>query len=119
MTTKELLNLDYREEENKEKVQKALLHIKPLSKFSDEEQVPFEAIEKLVHLIGRKYQVWVRDMSLDHQAGDDYDIIRCNIVDVGTLETIGNVFGICMYEIYAKVAILLWSEVKKENLKRR
>ena len=40
MTTKELLNLDYRDKQNKQIIQKALLHIKPLSKFSDEEHVP-------------------------------------------------------------------------------
>lgn len=119
MTTKELLNLDYREEKNKQTIQKALLRIKPLSKFSDEVYVPFEAVEKLIHLIGSKYKVWVKDITLDSQSGDGYDVSRCSIINEDNLEPIQMVFGMCMYELFAKVAIVLWSEVKKENLKRR
>lgn len=119
MTTKELLNLDYREEKNKQMIQKALLRIKPLSKFSDENNVPFYAIEKLIHMICSKYKVWIKDITLDSQSGDDFDISRCNIIDESNLDTIDVVFGICMYELFAKMAIVLWSELKKENLKRR
>ena len=119
MTTKELLNIDYRDKQNKQIIQKALLHIKPLSKFSDEEHVPFEAIEKLLHLIGSKYKVWVKDITLDSQSGDDYDVSRAHIINEDNLETMEIVFGMCMYELFAKVAIVLWSEVNKENLKRR
>ena len=46
MKTEDILNLDYREKENKQIIQKALLNIKPLSKFSDE-KIPLEALEKL------------------------------------------------------------------------
>ena len=119
MTTKELLNLDYRDKQNKQIIQKALLRIKPLSKFSDEEYVPFEAVEKLLHLIGSKYKVWVKDITLDSQVGDGYDVSRAHIIHEDNLETMEIVFGMCMYELFAKVVIFLWSEVKKEHLKRR
>lgn len=119
MTTKELLNLDYREDKNKQIIQKALLHIKPLSKFSDDEHVPFEAVEKLIHLICSKYKIWVQNISLDSRANDDYDVSRCVLINEDNLEQIDVVFGMCMYELFAKVVIVLWSEVKKENIKRR
>jgi hypothetical protein len=119
MTTKELLNLDYRNKQNKQIIQKALLRIKPLSKFSDEGHVPFEAIEKLLHLIGSKYKVWIKDITLDSQSGDDYDVSRAHIINEDNLETMEVIFGMCMYELFAKVAIFLWSEVKKGKIKRR
>lgn len=119
MTTKDLLNLDYREEENKQIIQKALGKIKPLSKYSDEEQIPLEAIEKLIHLICKRYKVWVREITLDPRANSDYDVIRCQLVNEDNLEFLSNVFGMCIYEAFAKMAIFLWSEVKKEKFKRR
>ena len=40
MTTEEILNLDYRKEESKTKIQKVLRKIKPLSKYSEEDDIP-------------------------------------------------------------------------------
>lgn len=117
MTTKDLLNIDYREEKNKFIIQKALLKIKPLSKFSDEEYVPIEAIEKMIHLICSKYKVWIKDITLDSQSNEMYDIFRCNVIDESNLEYIETIYGICTYELFAKIVILLWS--KKDKLNRR
>lgn len=119
MTTSELLNLDYRDKENKQIIQKALSKVKPLSKYSDEKQVPIEAIEKLVHLVCYRYQIWVRSISLDSQANEDYDVLRCEVIDETNLQQKQNIFGMCIYELYAKLVIYLWSEMKKESLKRR
>ena len=49
MKTEQILNLDFRKEENQGIIQKVLRKIKPLSKYSDE-VVPIEAIEKLVRV---------------------------------------------------------------------
>lgn len=119
MKTSDILELDYREKENKQIIQKALLKIKPLSKFSDEKQVPLESLEKLLHLICSKYKVWVRCIVQDPRASEDGDIWRCEIVDEDNLDTIKKIYGICMYELFAKIVIFLWSENKNEKLKRR
>ncbi len=119
MTTKELLNLDYRNKQNKHIIQKALSNIKPLSKYSDEEQIPFEVIEKFIHLMCYKYQIWIKSISLDSQVNEDYDVLRCEVVDESDLSTKQNIFGMCIYELYAKLVIYLWSEIKKESIKKR
>lgn len=119
MKTDDILELDYRKKENKKLIQKALLKIKPLSKFSDEKQVPLESLEKLLHLICNKYKVWVRYITQDPMASDDGDIWRCEIIDEDNLEPIKKVYGICIYELIAKIVIFLWSENKNEKLKRR
>lgn len=117
MTTDDLLNVDYRE--NKVIIQKALLKIKPLSKYSEEEQIPLSAIEKLIHLMCKKYKVWIRGISFDPTSNDDYDVLRCEIINENDLSLIRYIYGICIYEIMAKSAILVWSEIKNKNLNRR
>ena len=119
MKTSDILELDYREKENKQIIQKALLKIKPLSKFSDEKQVPLEALEKLLHMICSKYKVWVSKITQEPIASDNGDIWRCEIVDESNLSTIKDIYGICLYELIAKIVIFLWSENKNERLNRR
>ena len=118
MKTNEILELDYREKENKQIIQKALLNIKPLSKFSDEKQVPLESLEKLLHMICSKYKVWLRYISQDPRASDDGDIWRCEVIYENNLHH-ENIYGICIYEIFAKLVIFLWSEKKKNKLEQR
>lgn len=117
MKTNEILELDYRDESNKQIIQKALSNIKPLSKFSDE--IPLEALEKLLHMICNKYKVWIRYISQDPRASDDGDVWRCEIVDESTLHLMRKIYGICIYELFAKIVIYLWSENKKEKLIKR
>lgn len=119
MKTKDILELDYRRKENKQIIQKALINIKPLSKFSDEKQIPQESLEKLLHMICSKYKVWVRYISQDPRASEDGDIWRCEIIDESNLHQMVLIYGICIYELIAKIVIFLWSENKKEKLKRR
>ena len=48
MKTEDIINLDCRKEENKEIIQKVLRKIKPLSRYPDGCDIPFEAIEKAI-----------------------------------------------------------------------
>ena len=118
MKTNDIIELDYREKENKQIIQKALLRVKPLSKFSDEKQVPLESLEKLLHMICSKYKVWLRYISQDPRASDDGDIWRCEVIYENNLHH-ENIYGICIYEIFAKLVIFLWSEKKKNKLEQR
>lgn len=118
MKTNDIIELDYREKENKQIIQKALLSVKPLSKFSDEKQVPLESLEKLLHMICSKYKVRLRYISQDPIASDDGDIWRCEVIYENNLHH-ENIYGICIYEIFAKLVIFLWSEKKKNKLEQR
>lgn len=118
MKTEQILNLDYRKEENKEIIQKVLRKIKPLSKFSDEEQIPLEAIEKLVRVLNHKYEItpqWMT-ISLDEQFTTIYSI---GVKTTTDHKWLGNVFGICLYEVFAKLAIKMYSEIKSGNIEVR
>lgn len=118
MTTKEVMNLDCRKEENKEIIQKVLRQIKPLSRYSDECEIPFEAIEKAIVVMSKKYNMRVREFMPDVWSNEDHTIWRATLINETNYKTIDTVFGITLYEVFAKTAIRLYAEVKKGISKR-
>lgn len=113
MTTKEIINLDYREKENQEIIQKVLKQIKPLSKYSDECEIPFSAIEKAITVMCKKYMMRVNNLTPDVWSNKTHTIWRAWLVNETNLKTIDEVYGITLYEVFAKIAIRLYAEVKK------
>lgn len=113
MTTNQILSLDYRDEENQKAIQKALRQIKPLSKYSDECEIPFSALEKAVTVMCKKYLLHIRDIVADARANDENMIWRAALIDETTLRLVYNVYGISLYEVLAKTAIGLYAEVKR------
>lgn len=112
MTTNQVLQLDCREEENKKIIQKVLKQIKPLSKYSDEDEIPFWAIEKAISVMSKKYNVRVREFNPDVWANKNETIWRATVVNETNLSTI-SVYGISLYEVFAKVAVQMYSMVRK------
>lgn len=115
MKTEQILNLDYRKEESQEIFQKVLRKIKPLSKYSDESNIPIEAIEKLVRVLVQKYEITPQWMSMSY-----FEPIL-GIYSIGVKTTtdhkwLGTVYGMCLYEVFAKLAIKMYSEVKSGNI---
>lgn len=115
MKTEQILNLDYRKEENKEIIQKVLRKIKPLSKYSDEINIPIEAIEKLVRVLVQKYEITPQWMTMSY-----FEPIL-GLYSIGVKTTtdhkwLGTVYGMCLYEVFAKLAIKMYSEVKSGNI---
>lgn len=115
MKTEQILNLDYRKEESQEIIQKVLRKIKPLSKYPDESNVPIEAIEKLVRVLVQKYEITPQWMSMSY-----FEPIL-GIYSIGVKTTtdhkwLGTVYGMCLYEVFAKLAIKMYSEVKSGNI---
>lgn len=115
MKTEQILNLDYIKEESQEIIQKVLRKIKPLSKYSDESNVPIEAIEKLVRVLVQKYEITPQWMSMSY-----FEPIL-GIYSIGVKTTtdhkwLGTVYGMCLYEVFAKLAIKMYSEVKSGNI---
>ena len=115
MKTEQILNLDYRKEESQEIIQKVLRKIKPLSKYSDESNIPIEAIEKLVRVLVQKYEITPQWMSMSY-----FEPIL-GLYSIGVKTTtdhkwLGTVYGMCLYEVFAKLAIKMYSEVKSGNI---
>lgn len=113
MTTKDIVNLDYRVEKNQEIIQKVLKQIKPLSKYSDECEIPLSALEKAITVMCKKYCMRVRDFTPDVWSNKEHTIWRATLINETNLKTIGMVYGITLYEVFAKCAIMLYAEVKK------
>ena len=110
MKTDEIINLDYRKEESKEIIQKVLRKIKPLSKYSDE-LVPLEAVEKVVHVLTNKFEITPQWMTMMHNE----PVLGVYSIGVKTTtdhKWLGTVYGMCLYEVFAKLAIKMYAEVR-------
>lgn len=117
MKTEEIINLDYRKEESKEIIQKVLRKIKPLSKYSDE-KVPLEAIEKVVKIITEKYEIEPQWMGMFYKK-DVRLIYSIGIKTSISGEWLGTIYGISVYEVFAKLAIKMYAEVKSGKIAER
>ena len=113
MTTNQVINLDCREKKNQEIIQKVLRQIKPLSRYSDEQDIPFSALEKVITIMCKKYCMRIRDFTPDIWSNESHTIWRATLINETNLKTIDDVYGITLYEVFAKSAIRLYSEVKK------
>lgn len=110
MKTEDILNLDYRKEENQEAIQRVLRKIKPLSKFSEDEIIPFEKLEKLIGLYQNKYAIKIQYIMPNYEGSIIYS---ASLLRSDNFKWIGNVYGMCMYELFAKIAIKMYTEIKK------
>ena len=110
MKTEDILNLDYRKEENQESIQRVLRKIKPLSKFSEDENIPFEKLEKLIGLYQNKYAIKIQYIMPNYEGSIIYS---ASLLRTDNFKWIGNVYGMCMYELFAKIAIKMYTEIKK------
>lgn len=114
MKTEQILNLDFRKEENREIIQKVLRKIKPLSKYSDE-VVPIEAIEKLVRVLVQKYEITPQWMTMSFFE-KTHTIYSISIKTTNDHKWVGTIYGSCLYEVFAKLAIKMYSEVRSGNI---
>ena len=115
MKTEQILKLDYRKEESQEIIQKVLRKIKPLSKYPDESNVPIEAIEKLIRVLVKKYEITPQWMTMSYFE----PIFGIYSIDVKTTtehKWLGTVYGMCLYEVFTKLAIKMYSEVKSGKI---
>lgn len=115
MKTEQILNLDYRKEESQEIIQKVLRKIKPLSKYSEENNIPIEAIEKLIRVLVKKYEITPQWMTMSYFESTLGIYSICVKTTTGH-EWLGTVYGMCLYEVFAKLAIKMYSEIKSGNV---
>ena len=115
MTTAEILDLDYADEESKEIIQKALRKIKPLSKYDIDEEVPLDVLEILVSKYQHKYCLFINYIAPTYIPGErNTYCATCKRTD--TLEYIGNVYSSTIYELFAKLSIKFYYETQSGNI---
>lgn len=114
LTTQQLLDLDYREVENQNTIQKVLRKIKPLSSYPEGQMLPLEAIEKAIKVMDVKYGIGIHYITGDVFAAKAGVIWTAHLHHEGK-PTFAMVYGLSMYEVLAKTAIRLYAEVRKER----
>lgn len=117
MKTNDILQLDCRKEENQEIIQKVLRKIKPLSSCADDTMIPLEKLEKLIMLIGRKYDIGVGCIFQSYQAAEKTVLYSTSILQKqgNDFRTLCNIYGISLYEITAKAAIKMYACTKQND----
>lgn len=112
MKLDDILNIDYRKPEGKETIQKALRLIKPFAKCT-KDNVPLESIEKYIGLVCRKYTIMIQYITPTYLPNNKDNIYSCSFKTTDSHEWLGNVYGHCLYELMAKAAIKMHSDVKR------
>lgn len=111
MTTKELLGLDYRDEDNKYTLLRAAKQIPPLHDMLDN-AIEIEHIEKVIHVMCKKYEMFIH-IQQDPVSGGKYDIWSAQVFSTTTLKELQKVYGISLTELFLKLSIAIYSDVRK------
>lgn len=119
MRVRDILQLDCREEENKEVIQKMLKKIKPFSKYEDED-VEISKIEKFIGVATKKYDLYVRDIMFASIVTDNNEILyNLHLYRESDLQIICEIYGCELYELMAKTAIYIYALIKNEKVRKR
>lgn len=110
-----ILNLDYSDPKGRQAIDKVLRRIKPFKKYSMDVQIPLEKLEKLVYLLVNKYEITPQWINLTYDAS-----IKC-LYSVSVKTTynhvwLGRVYAMSIYELFVKLCIKLWAEIKSKNI---
>lgn len=105
---KDIAQLDCRDEKERKALQDCLKCIKPLRKYKDQDvDVPFDKLEKAIHVISKKYRVCVQHIKSDCHSNDDSIIWSGEVVDERDLSHY-TMYGLSMYELLAKVVVTMY-----------
>ena len=109
------------QDERNRSIQNRLKKIKPLSKYERTEDVPFYMIEKTVMVLSKKYNMRIKELTMDIWANDDEVIWRATVIDDRNFNQVGVVlnviYGLSIYEVFAKTAIYMY--YMRENVGKR
>lgn len=118
ITTDKLLALDYNKPKAHQAIQKALRRIKPLKRYPLDEDVPLEAIERVVKRMAVKWEISPQFMTTLCRSGPQWYSI--GYMHSGeTHEGIGTVYGNTLYETWAKLCIGMYASIKSGEVGRR
>ena len=119
LRVRDILQLDYREEENKEVIQNMLKKIKPFSKYENED-VEISKIEKFIGVATKKYDLYVRDIMFASIVTDNNEILyNLHLYRESDLQIICEIYGCELYELMAKTAIYIYALIKNEKVRKR
>lgn len=114
MHLEDIMNLNFEDDKSYEIMQKVLKKIKAFSKY---EEVSLEQLEKFATKIVYKYDVsfqWIMISKNNNNLLYSLSMKRDSNGD-----WLGTVYGISLYELFAKLNVKLYSMVKNEEVKKR
>ena len=111
-TIKEVLALDYYADNNAALFQKCLKKIKPFE--NEEDDVKLDLLEKYVGLVCRKYDFQIDYINLIY-VKNERNFYNAYVRDKKskTNQYITDVYASSIYELFVKLSILFYSEIKK------
>ena len=121
MKTEDLLNLDCSVEENKQTLNKFLWKIKPVKKllekdgYSKSDITPLEVLEKALHGIKQRYSYKDQGISMYYEDGKFKFYTISVMKKTETVDWIGNIYGLTLWETIAKELIKIYGEILKEK----
>lgn len=119
MKVDKILVLDCRIKENREKVNEALLHIKPFAKYANKNKIPMEAIENFVEKLCRKYNVKIQYVMFSYLDEECRWYTMSFMSDDGEGNWHGMVNGYTMWELFAKASLYLFKKIKDGVVEKR
>lgn len=115
MKLKQVIEGDFRIEGTEEETQKWLLKIKALQARTPEgKKVKFEDIEQLIIRMTKKYKISMQFISLTLIDGE-LPWYSVSVMDRANYERLTTVYGLTMYELYAKVALFMYATTRERN----
>ena len=112
------INLDYRDKKNKIKIQKLLRELPPLAKFPGGKIIELIEVENAMEYMINKYEVCVQWISFNINPMDDHRY-TASVMCTKDLSYISSIYAVEMYELVAKLAILIYSEIKSGRIPKR
>lgn len=116
MNIQKLILSDIRKDGVHEEIQATLRRVKPLKRYADiEEDIPFEVLEKVFVKIQEKYNIRMQYIMV--RAGEDESpsSYTLSMKEMKTHQWVGTVYGLTMYELFAKAILLSVAYVKKRG----
>lgn len=115
MRTSEILELDYREHDDRLVIQNVLRKIKPFADIPRSVEVPVAKLEKCLQVLSRKYD-YVVSIHLDSVSNNSTPIWRCAVTRYGQSVASGtNTWGTSLYEVLAKATILMYGASRRQT----
>ena len=116
MTTKDILQLNFKDPESFDIMQKALKKVTPIAKLKCD-VVKLEKLEKLLFLFQKRYFVRVMWIFVSYE--NDQPVYTLSLENSFTHTSFARVHGITLYEVMSKAVIATWSQIKTGKIKNR
>lgn len=111
------LNARCDDKKTKIKIQKMLRTIPPLKDFPNGKLIPIDDVENAIIFMTKKWEIQMQWIDNNFSKHDTYYSV--GIKETINHEWLGNCYGSSIYELYTKVAIKMYYDIKLRKIKKR